>query len=82
LLPSFPQPALHEVNSVKALNESLSQLYNSIFDKTKTAQDLKGTSAWVDVRDLGEAHVRALRMAAAGGERIIVSSGTFRSLFH
>jgi len=70
-------PALHEVNSVKALNESLSQLYDSIFNKDKTAEDLKGTSAWVDVRDLGEAHVRALRMAEAGGERIIVSSGSY-----
>ena len=32
---------------------------------------------WIDVRDLGEAHVRALETEAAGGERIIVSAGHF-----
>ncbi|KAJ3533963.1 hypothetical protein NMY22_g7116 [Coprinellus aureogranulatus] len=35
-------------------------------------------SAWVDVRDLAEAHVRALeKPEATGGERIIVSAGSF-----
>lgn len=32
-------------------------------------------SGWVDVRDLAEAHVRALSKEEAGGERIIVSQG-------
>jgi nucleoside-diphosphate-sugar epimerase len=34
-------------------------------------------SCWVDVRDLGLAHVRALLKPDAGGERIIVSAGPF-----
>lgn len=29
-------------------------------------------SSWIDVRDLAEAHTRALEKAEAGGERIIV----------
>lgn len=42
----------------------------------KSLEDLvtQGT-AWVDVRDLAEAHVRALEREEAGGQRIIVSSG-------
>ena len=33
--------------------------------------------AWVDVRDLSRAHVLAAQTAKAGGNRIIVSAGTF-----
>ncbi|KAJ3501157.1 hypothetical protein NMY22_g19021 [Coprinellus aureogranulatus] len=33
--------------------------------------------AWVDVRDIAEAHVRSLEKEEAGGERIIVSSGSY-----
>ena len=32
-------------------------------------------AAWTDVRDLALAHVRALQVQEASGERIIVSSG-------
>ena len=35
------------------------------------------SASFVDVRDLGLAHVLALQKAAAGGERIIVSSGAW-----
>ncbi|TEB26681.1 D-lactaldehyde dehydrogenase [Coprinellus micaceus] len=40
---------------------------------TKEALGIKGGNTWVDVRDLAEAHVRALEREGAGGERIIVS---------
>jgi nucleoside-diphosphate-sugar epimerase len=33
------------------------------------------SSSWVDVRDLAVAHVKAIEQDAAGGERIIISSG-------
>jgi nucleoside-diphosphate-sugar epimerase len=36
-------------------------------------------TAWIDVRDLAEAHVISLEKEAAGGERIIVSAGTVAS---
>jgi nucleoside-diphosphate-sugar epimerase len=42
---------------------------------TKEALGIKGGNTWVDVRDLAEAHVRALEREGAGGERIIVSGG-------
>ena len=42
---------------------------------TKEALGVKGGHTWVDVRDLAEAHVRALEKEEAGGERIITSGG-------
>ncbi|KAF5320412.1 hypothetical protein D9611_010717 [Ephemerocybe angulata] len=38
---------------------------------------LSTPNAWVDVRDLAEAHVRAMETEKAGDERIIVAEGTF-----
>lgn len=35
------------------------------------------TNSWIDVRDLGSAHVLSLLKEEAGGERIIVTAGKF-----
>ena len=35
------------------------------------------SSSWVDVRDVGLAHLLALQKQEAGGERIIISSGAW-----
>jgi nucleoside-diphosphate-sugar epimerase len=48
---------------------------NATPEKTKEALGVQGGSAWVDVRDVAEAHVRALEREEAGGERITASSG-------
>lgn len=32
-------------------------------------------ATWLDVRDLGDAHVKALQRQEAGGERVIISRG-------
>ena len=37
---------------------------------------------YVDVHDVVDAHIRALEVQAAGGERIIVSSGEFHLVIH
>lgn len=70
-------PAIHEVNSLSSLNESLRQLYDTIFDESTSEARHKEASAWVDVRDIAEAHVRALKEEKAGGERIIISANSF-----
>ena len=73
---SLSQPAIHDVSNINSLNESLRQLHDAILLEGKTEEELKPGSSWVDVRDLAEAHVRALRVQEAGGERIIISAGT------
>ncbi|TEB29167.1 NAD(P)-binding protein [Coprinellus micaceus] len=46
-------------------------------EKDKEQLGEKNGYAWVDVRDVAEAHVRSLEKEEAGGERIIVSSWSY-----
>ncbi|KAF8999637.1 hypothetical protein BDQ17DRAFT_1360724 [Cyathus striatus] len=70
-----PFPAIHEIPKPEALNTSLKAWYEIVVKNVPgTKASLEGGSAWIDVRDVAEAHVRALEKEAAGGERIIVSA--------
>lgn len=52
--------------------------YEAIFTKKKTPEELSGVQgSFVDVRDVARAHVRALEVEGAGGQRIITSAGEF-----
>jgi len=70
-------PAIHELTSPEQLNQSLADFYKIVIKGEVTNMDslIHGGSSWVDVRDLGLAHSLALEKEAAGGQRIIVSSG-------
>jgi len=48
-----------------------------IADTPKSKEKLSESDAWVDVRDIAEAHILALEKEAAGNERIIVSAGSW-----
>ncbi|KAJ7686708.1 D-lactaldehyde dehydrogenase [Mycena rosella] len=73
-------PVKHEVSSLASLNSSCKMWADAVLNG-----DLGGYPdplhfpghGWVDVRDVSEAHVRALTVPAAGGERIIVCAGAF-----
>ncbi|KAJ6512289.1 NAD-P-binding protein [Mycena vulgaris] len=69
-------PTIHETPTPDSLNTSSRQLY-TMLTKESPAEVRNSGSCWVDVRDLGRAHVLALLKPAAGGERIIVSAGPF-----
>ncbi|CCM04264.1 uncharacterized protein FIBRA_06433 [Fibroporia radiculosa] len=72
-------PTIHEVGAAEALNESMHDWFHSIFKGSKNAKQLSTIgSSWVDVRDLAEAHVLAIKRPEAGGERIIVSEGPWK----
>ncbi|KAF8917831.1 hypothetical protein CPB85DRAFT_1373979 [Mucidula mucida] len=74
-----PFPTIHEVSDPSALNTSAKQWYNTVAkeDNGLSPEALLTGSCWIDVRNLGEAHVLSLEKAAAGGERIIISAGHF-----
>ena len=56
----------------------MQHLYNVLVKGTMDTAALANSGiAWVDVRDLSRAHVLAAQTAKAGGNRIIVSAGTF-----
>jgi nucleoside-diphosphate-sugar epimerase len=72
-------PILHEVASPAALNATTLTWYNVVCSPNaggKTdAQLAEADGSWVDVRDLANAHVRALEKEEASEQRIIVSAG-------
>ncbi|KAE8391202.1 pyridoxal phosphate-dependent transferase [Aspergillus alliaceus] len=66
-------PAVHPVAGVGALNESNAVLWSIAAgaDPLPVAR----VSAWIDVRDLAEAHVQALLRPGVGGRRYVPASG-------
>ncbi|KAJ7483557.1 hypothetical protein FB451DRAFT_1234962 [Mycena latifolia] len=56
---------------------SSSWLFHRMLTEPSPPRPHNSGLCWVDVRDLGRAHVLALLNAAAGGARIIISAGPF-----
>jgi len=72
-------PALHEVEAPEALNESMHSWFHSVLKNLHDPKQLGNIgSEWIDVRDLAEAHVLAIKTEEAGGERFIVASGPWK----
>ncbi|KAF7592014.1 hypothetical protein BBP40_000795 [Aspergillus hancockii] len=66
-------PVVHPVSRVEELNES-----NAVLWSVAAGADplpVARVSAWVDVRDLAEAHVQALLRGEVGGRRFVPASG-------
>ncbi|KAF8999674.1 hypothetical protein BDQ17DRAFT_1308461 [Cyathus striatus] len=73
--PTVFGPPIQDVNSISTLNGSLRLFYFTVLSPTSQSKEQVETStSWVDVRDVGEAHLRALKQENAGGERIIISA--------
>ncbi|KAL0062381.1 hypothetical protein AAF712_010727 [Marasmius tenuissimus] len=76
-------PATNYVPTPDKLGTSATDWYKTLMTYEpdaagKSEQALTArVSSWVDVRDVAEAHVRALLKQEAGGNRIIVSAGHF-----
>lgn len=71
---------MQEVEDVNSLNTSLLWFYKSLVPNRDSANEtgvafLQGRRSWVDVRDVAAAHVRALEVPEAGGQRFIISAG-------
>jgi len=79
--PNVFGPALHEVSSPSALNQSLFDWYDVVLTPSRQGKDVSALAttggAWVDVRDLADAHLLALEKNEAGGERFIICKGKF-----
>jgi nucleoside-diphosphate-sugar epimerase len=71
-------PPEHEIDASKGidgLNTSLKGLITNITKPEGGKVPAPGLHAWVDVRDLAEAHVKALEIKEAGAQRFLVSGG-------
>ncbi|KIX08534.1 uncharacterized protein Z518_03190 [Rhinocladiella mackenziei CBS 650.93] len=74
-----PVQEIHQENGVEGLNTSIKRLITSIQGQDpnfKPKVATPGLPAWVDVRDVAEAHVRALTMLEKGvSERFLLCGG-------
>ncbi|KAF7291224.1 hypothetical protein MIND_01265900 [Mycena indigotica] len=69
-------PTIHDTPTPSDLNTSAAQFF-TMLTESSPRDTLRSGAAWIDVRDLGAAHVGAFQNEEAGGERIIVSQGSF-----
>lgn len=74
-------PIVHYLNSLEAINTSNQRLRNIIQGQMKTQISPSGTFLWVDVRDVALAHVRAIEVQEAGGQRFFVTAGYFSNKY-
>ncbi|KAJ5214163.1 hypothetical protein N7449_001332 [Penicillium cf. viridicatum] len=70
-------PIVHYLNSPEAINTSNQRLRNIVQGEMKEKIAPTGNFLWVDVRDVALAHVRAIEVPEAGGERFFVTAGFF-----
>ncbi|KAF8493052.1 D-lactaldehyde dehydrogenase [Russula emetica] len=71
-------PSLRPAPTVNDMNHSQREIYDTLSGaRTSTSVQLRGQGNWVHIAVAAEAHVRATHAVAAGGQRIIVKSGTF-----
>lgn len=69
-------PAAHSIASFDKLNTSSADIYRLINGSEKTVPDTSFL-AFVDVRDVGEAHLKAYESEQAAGQRYLVTGGNF-----
>ncbi|KAG5635177.1 hypothetical protein H0H81_012139, partial [Sphagnurus paluster] len=71
-------PVIHDVKDPASLNITMRMWYDAVLmdGKSKDFLTTQG-SAYIDVRDAAESHILAMEKQAAGGERIIISTGPF-----
>lgn len=76
LPPMVYGPAAHTIESLDHLNTSSADIYRLMNGSEKTVPDNQ-FYAWVDVRDVAEAHVRAYESAEAVGQRFFTTGGRY-----
>ena len=73
-------PTMQQIKDISGINTSIGAFFQSISDPS-VYKDKAATTArrlnFVDVRDVSEAHIRALEVERAGGERFIISNGPY-----
>ncbi|KZF19772.1 NAD(P)-binding protein [Xylona heveae TC161] len=74
--PMIYGPNLHTVTDIKKLNTSSADIYRLINGSEKSVPDTS-FPAFVDVRDVALAHLRAYESEVAGNQRYFLASSTF-----
>ncbi|KAE8390787.1 NAD(P)-binding protein [Aspergillus alliaceus] len=70
-------PVVPYLNSLDAVNTSNSRISNMVRGNNKDGLPPTGTFLWVDVHDVALAHVRAIEVSEAGGQRFFLVAGLY-----
>ncbi|KAL4888966.1 NAD(P)-binding protein [Aspergillus ambiguus] len=70
-------PVVHYLNSLDAINTSNNRIASLIQGNCKDKLPPTGTFLWVDVHEVALAHVRAIEVPEAGGERFFLTAGLY-----
>ena len=68
-------PVVHYLNSLESLNTSNARVRDIMQGRMKEKLIPTGTFIFVDVRDLALAHVRAVEVPEAAGQRFLITAG-------
>ncbi|KIW47875.1 uncharacterized protein PV06_00531 [Exophiala oligosperma] len=68
-------PVVHYLNSLDSINTSNERVRNMIQGKFKDGLPATGIFIWVDARDVALAHVKAMEVPEAGGNRFLCTAG-------
>ena len=70
-------PVIHYLNSLEAINTSNQRVRDLVLGKYRDELPPSAVFIWVDVRDLAEAHVKAIEVPEAAGQRFLITAGYF-----
>ncbi|KAK6543643.1 methylglyoxal reductase (NADPH-dependent) gre2 [Orbilia ellipsospora] len=70
-------PVIHSVKDAESINTSVFLLYKYFAGINKTIEEGPGVKGYVDVRDVADAHIRALQVEEAKGQRFLNVGGIF-----
>ncbi|KAI0384621.1 NAD(P)-binding protein [Hypomontagnella monticulosa] len=70
-------PVAHHLDSLSGINTSNARFVDLIQGKWKSEIPASGVFLWVDVRDVALAHVRAMEIPEAGGQRFFTTAGYY-----
>lgn len=70
-------PVVDCLNSVNNLNTSNKRIRDAALSKFKDEIPYTGVHIWIDVRDVAEAHVKAMEIPEAASKRFFVTTGYF-----
>ncbi|KAI1453517.1 NAD(P)-binding protein [Annulohypoxylon moriforme] len=70
-------PVAHHLPSLSGINTSNARIVDLIQGKWQTQIPASGVFLWVDVRDVASAHVSAMEIPSAGGQRFFTTTGYY-----
>ncbi|KAF3070693.1 NADPH-dependent aldehyde reductase ARI1 [Daldinia childiae] len=70
-------PVAHHLDSLKDINTSDQRFVDLIQGKWKEEIPTSGVWLWVDVRDVALAHIKAMEVPEAGGQRFFTTAGFY-----